>query len=71
MKSVNPLFEALSGARAELLLEIRQNFRFEAISPTIQLIGTVINEDVTYAKTPLDLRNQRTYAVKVGGRIIV
>jgi DNA mismatch repair protein MSH4 len=26
----------------------------------------VINEDTTYAKQPLELRNQRTYAVKSG-----
>ena len=65
VQSVKPLFEALSGARAELLLEIRQNCRPEAIDPTIHLIATVINDDVTYAKKPLDLRNQRTYAVKV------
>jgi DNA mismatch repair protein MSH4 len=26
----------------------------------------MINEDTTYAKQPLELRNQRTYAVKSG-----
>ena len=31
----------------------------------MKLISEVINEDVTYQKSPLDLRNQRTYAVKV------
>lgn len=30
------------------------------------MINTVINEDVTYSKSPLDLRNQRCYAVKSG-----
>ena len=30
------------------------------------LIDNAINEDVTYQSKPLDLRNQRTYAVKVG-----
>ncbi|KAM3079286.1 MutS protein msh4 [Clarireedia jacksonii] len=32
----------------------------------MRLISEVINDDVTYQKTPLDLRNQRTYAVKAG-----
>jgi hypothetical protein len=29
------------------------------------LIDAAINEDITYQSKPLDLRNQRTYAVKV------
>ena len=29
------------------------------------LIGATLNKDVTYQSKPLDLRNQRTYAVKV------
>jgi DNA mismatch repair protein MSH4 len=45
---------------------IRENCLPENIGPTVQLIKEVINDDVTYQKTPLDLRNQRTYAVKVG-----
>jgi DNA mismatch repair protein MSH4 len=65
VESAPQLFEILGGARSSLLLEIRANFRPENIEPTIQLIRDVINEDVAYQKTPLDLRNQRTYAVKV------
>ena len=34
--------------------------------PIQALIAEVINEDTTYAKQPLELRNQRTYAVKFG-----
>jgi DNA mismatch repair protein MSH4 len=64
-QSVGPLFEALAGARSEMLVKIRENCRPEIINPTMKLIKEVINEDVTYQKTPLDLRNQRTYAVKV------
>lgn len=30
-----------------------------------ELIDHVINPDITYQKSPLDLRNQRCYAVKV------
>ena len=48
-----------------MLTLIRENCRPENIKLTVQVIAEVINEDVTYQKTPLDLRNQRTYAVKV------
>ncbi|TEY82963.1 hypothetical protein BOTCAL_0026g00260 [Botryotinia calthae] len=64
--SIGPVFESLSGARSELLVQIRNNCRTEVVNSTIQFIDEVINEDVTYQKTPLDLRNQRTYAVKAG-----
>ncbi|TGO42645.1 hypothetical protein BHYA_0006g00470 [Botrytis hyacinthi] len=64
--SIGPVFESLSGARSELLVQIRNNCRTEVVESTIQFIDEVINEDVTYQKTPLDLRNQRTYAVKAG-----
>jgi DNA mismatch repair protein MSH4 len=47
------LFEALTGANSS------------KIAATVEYIRGVINEDVTYQKAPLDLRNQRTYAVKV------
>ncbi len=65
VQSIPPLFEALTGARSVLLTMIRENCRSEAIDPTVQLIKEVINDDVNYASSPLDLRNQRTYAVKV------
>ena len=64
-QSIGPLYEALAGAQAETLVRIREFFRPEKINPIIDSIKQVINEDVTYQKTPLDLRNQRTYAVKV------
>lgn len=64
-QSVLPLFEGLAGARSQLLCEIRDNFEPSHLRRTTELIKTVINDDVTYQRTPLDLRNQRTYAVKV------
>lgn len=36
-----------------------------AIEDAESLIDAAINEDITYQSKPLDLRNQRTYAVKV------
>ncbi|RDW64207.1 hypothetical protein BP5796_10709 [Coleophoma crateriformis] len=56
--------EALKGARSDLLSEIRDQCRVENVTPTLNLITEYINEDVTYQTRPLDLRNQRTYAVK-------
>ena len=67
LQAINPLYEALSGSRSELLAQIRDNCRLEHFSPTMTLIQEVINDDVTFQAKPLDLRNQRTYAVKVTG----
>ncbi|TVY75933.1 MutS protein-like protein [Lachnellula suecica] len=66
VESAPKLFEALAGSHSDLLCNIRGNFRPERIDPAIQLIKEVINEDVKHQKAPLDLRNQRTYAVKTG-----
>ncbi|KAG4433065.1 hypothetical protein IFR05_011459 [Cadophora sp. M221] len=66
VQSITPLFEALAGARSGLLCMIRGNFQPGKLVPTIDFIKNVINDDVTYQKMPLDLRNQRTYAVKSG-----
>ena len=65
VQSVPALREALSGVQSGLLVTIAEHCRSESTDPTLQLIREVINDDVTYQKTPLDLRNQRTYAVKV------
>jgi DNA mismatch repair protein MSH4 len=65
VQATRPLYGVLAGARSDLLIMIRENCRPENVDPTIELIAEVINDDVTYQKTPLDLRNQRTYAVKV------
>ncbi|KAI9764820.1 MAG: MutS protein msh4 [Candelina submexicana] len=70
LNSVDPIFEALTGARTELLREIREAV-CKLCAPTNietvqQMIGRVINDDVTYSSQPLDLRNQRTYAIKSG-----
>ncbi|RKF82703.1 MutS protein-like protein 4 [Golovinomyces cichoracearum] len=63
---IPPIRDALGGARSDLLSTIRDYCCPENIERTLQFIKGVINDDVTYQKTPLDLRNQRTYAVKSG-----
>lgn len=64
--AINPIHEVLTGARSDLLATIRENCRPENVDPTVKLISAVINDGVTFQKAPLDLRNQRTYAVKSG-----
>ncbi|KAK5164087.1 MutS protein msh4 [Saxophila tyrrhenica] len=63
---IKPVFEALVGVRSPMLEEIRRLCATENTELIQELINEVINEDTTYAKQPLDLRNQRTYAVKSG-----
>ncbi|KAF2185031.1 hypothetical protein K469DRAFT_577714 [Zopfia rhizophila CBS 207.26] len=66
VNSVNPIYEALTGARSSMLNNIRELCAPENVVPIQDLIDNVINGDTTYAKQPLELRNQRTYAVKSG-----
>ncbi|KAI1480263.1 muts domain V-domain-containing protein [Daldinia eschscholtzii] len=64
--AVPSLYEALGAARADLLTRIRELCRMELIRPIMDRIAATINEDATATKSPLDMRNQRTYAVKSG-----
>ncbi|RAR01227.1 DNA mismatch repair protein MutS [Stemphylium lycopersici] len=66
VNSVNPVFEALTGTGSIMLHNIRELCAPENVAPVQELIGRLINEDTTYARQPLELRNQRTYAVKSG-----
>ncbi|KAM0690703.1 hypothetical protein Q7P36_009472 [Cladosporium allicinum] len=63
---IRPVFESLTGARSTMLQEIRDLCSTENIDPVHDLINEALNEDTTYASQPLDLRNQRTYAVRSG-----
>ena len=49
-----------------MLKEIRNLCLSENVESIQKLINEVINEDTTHATQPLDLRNQRTYAVRSG-----
>ncbi|KAH7131986.1 DNA mismatch repair protein MutS [Dendryphion nanum] len=64
--SINPIYIALAGARSALLASIRDHCHPNKIVPVQTLIDEVINEDTIFARKPLELRNQRTYAVKSG-----
>ncbi|KAK4897518.1 MutS protein msh4 [Elasticomyces elasticus] len=63
---IKPVFESLTGARSTMLQDIRNLCASENVEAIQDLINKTINEDTTYATQPLDLRNQRTYAVKSG-----
>ncbi|KAJ4301075.1 MutS protein msh4 [Kalmusia sp. IMI 367209] len=64
--SVNPIYQALTGARSWMLNNIRELCAPENVIPVVDLINGYINEDTAYARQPLELRNQRNYAVKSG-----
>ena len=66
IQSIRPLFEALASARGELLVGIRTNCGSQELNELVRIINDTINEDTQYCKSPLELRNQRTYAVKSG-----
>ncbi|KAL1304769.1 hypothetical protein AAFC00_003705 [Neodothiora populina] len=66
VKGINSIFEALVGARSSMLCEIQRLCAPENVEPVLQLIDSTINDDITYASKPIDLRNQRTYAVRSG-----
>ncbi|KAI1178770.1 muts domain V [Nemania sp. FL0916] len=64
--AVPQLREALTTARTDLLKRVHDLCRTEVTQPVMNIIADTINEDVTAMKAPLDMRNQRTYAVKSG-----
>ena len=66
VQSIIPVHESLTSARGELLVGIRDNCSSEELDQLLHLINETINRDTQYCKTPLELRNQRTYAVKSG-----
>jgi DNA mismatch repair protein MSH4 len=79
--SIQPVWQALNGAASEELQKIRQvglkgvrcmrNLTSKQLCEpenyqvVHDLINSTLNEDVTYSAQPLEMRNQRTYAIKV------
>ncbi|PSR80216.1 muts domain V-domain-containing protein [Coniella lustricola] len=58
------LFASLESAQSTLLSRIRGNCGPEISSPILEQIQEYINDDVTYSTKPLDLRNQRCFAIR-------
>lgn len=64
--AIVPVFEALTPVRSEMLATIRDICNPNHVERVVKLINDAINETVVYSKSPLQLRNQRCYAVKSG-----
>ncbi|UQC86116.1 MutS domain V [Colletotrichum lupini] len=64
--AVPPVFQALGPATCPLLTKIRDLCQPELTAAARELVYQNIHEDVHYVKSALDLRNQRTFAVKPG-----
>ncbi|CAJ0549703.1 Ff.00g033160.m01.CDS01 [Fusarium sp. VM40] len=66
LESIPEVYTALGPATSVLLVKIRELCRPEITSQSLNKIRQTIEPDVTYMKSALDLRNQRTFAVKAG-----
>ncbi|KAF4332620.1 DNA mismatch repair MSH4 [Fusarium beomiforme] len=66
LESIPELYTALGPATSVLLTKIRELCRPEITSHSLNKFRQTIEADVTYMKSALDLRNQRTFAVKAG-----
>ncbi len=66
LENIPKLYKALIPARSVLLSKIRDLCDPDVVGRILLNILKVIEPDVTYTRTPLDLRNQRTFAVKAG-----
>ncbi|KAI1821253.1 muts domain V-domain-containing protein [Xylaria intraflava] len=64
--AVPPLRDALGAGRTDLLRRVYGLCQIEATQLVMNIISETINDDVTAMKAPIDMRNQRTYAVKSG-----
>ena len=65
LEKVATIFKALEPAKGNLLLKVRDLCSPDIVNPPLALIMETIEPNVTYVKSPLELRNQRTFAVKV------
>lgn len=65
LEKAGVIFKALEPATGPLLLKVRDLCSPDIINPPLALIMATIEPNVMYVKSPLELRNQRTFAVKV------
>ncbi|CAG8611279.1 2676_t:CDS:10 [Ambispora gerdemannii] len=66
LKLIGKLRESLAGCENSLLVAIYRLLSDPRLESFEEIIDQVINEDATYQKGALGLRNQRCYAVKAG-----
>ena len=63
---IEHVLASLTGARRHMLKTIRRLCGHEQLNQIKALLAESINEDTIYATKPVDLRNQRVYAIKSG-----
>lgn len=63
---IKPVKDALQDVSSTLLVDIRNFCRSPDIGRIEELLNATINPDITYQKCPIDLRNQKCYAIKAG-----
>lgn len=66
VQKIMPIYEALSRSESELLRQIASVCAPENYAAVVELISASINSDTCYSRKPLELRNQKLYAVKAG-----
>lgn len=71
LEKVIIIFKALETATGPLLLKVRDLCSPDIVSPPLALIMETVEPNVTYVKSPLELRNQRTFAVKVSRPVFI
>lgn len=64
LKQLPLILEPLSYSENDLIQAIASNIYNEDLKNLAETIDEVINDDITYQRTPLGLRNQRCYAVR-------
>lgn len=65
LTAIPDVFESLSDATCDLLLELRRNCMPERADSILGVISDTIDANASYATKPLELRNQRVHTVKV------
>lgn len=67
LEGIQALRETLEAGdcRSELCKWVLERCRREHTDPIAALLGSTIEEDATYSKAPIDIRNNRLWAIKV------
>lgn len=66
VKSVRPVYEALTGTTTSMLARIRDLCHADNVASVLDLIDAVIDPETEFAAKPVELRHQRIHAVKSG-----
>lgn len=70
LDAIPNVYQALESAQADLLCQIREICGPDLTKPVRDMIAEVIQDDIALMKSPLDMRNARIFAIKVGLELI-